>query len=150
MLNRLPAVESQTWCPGIRAFADEAADSLLAYVREYDPLTFPEVIAALPWGYRARGNFELVLRGCPRVIVWEDLSSQAAELLCRLFNEQRLLLQICTPALYRRTMSPGSRSTAVIAVPVDVHEPCWVPCTIGTTGGVGLNSEWSICAREAR
>ena len=150
MLNRLQAVDSQTGSPDIRAYADEAADSLLAYVRDYDPLTIPEVIASLPLAYRSAGNFELALLGRPNVVVWGGLSPLAAELLCRLFNDQDLLLQICTPALYRRAKSLAPRFTAVVSIPVDSRQPCWIPCTIGTAGEIGVNSEWSICAREAR
>jgi hypothetical protein len=150
MLNRLQAVDSQTWNPDIRTHADEAADSLLAHVREYDPLTFPEVVAALPPACRSPGRHALVLQGRPGVVLWAGLSSRGAELLCQLFNERDLWLQICTPALYRRTQSPGSRFMTVTSIPVDLPESCWIPCTIGTTGEVGLNSEWSICARELR
>ena len=150
MLNRLQAVESQTWNPDILTHADEAADSLLAFVRDYDPLTFPEVIASLPPAYRAPGNFDLALQSRPRVVVWAGLSLPGAELLCRLFNERHLLLQVCTPALYRRAKALHPCLTPVISIPVDSQKPCWIPCTIGTAGEIGLNSEWSICAREMR
>lgn len=150
MFNRSQSADSPTSNSYIGPPADEATDSLVAYVCDYDPLTFAEVIAALPPAYRLPGGFELVLQGRANVAVWMGLSSMAAELLCRLFNEQRLLLQICTPAVYRRSKDLGARLTTVTSIPVDSQEPCWIPCTIGTAGEIGLNSEWSICAREAR
>ncbi|HVW02795.1 MAG TPA: hypothetical protein VHB77_20725 [Planctomycetaceae bacterium] len=148
MLNRLQTVRSYRGDAEDRTRAAEAADSVLAYVRDYDPLTFAEVLLSLPPAFRATGECELALQGRPNVVLWSGLSLAAADLLCTLFNEQQMWLQICTPALYRSALRDSPRMTAVASVPVDPQRECWLPCTIGTAGMVGLNSEWSICVRE--
>ena len=122
---------------------------LLAIVRDEDPLTFPELVEALPRVWQVPGNVRLVLSAQPRVVLWDGLSEVAAAALARLFVSGQLALQPCNPGIYkfaaRRLVLP-----AVHVIPVVPRHDCWLTCTIGIGPVPCLNSEWKIgyCAPQ--
>ena len=116
---------------------------LLAIVRDQDPLTFPELVEALPRAWRLPGDMRLILAAQPRVVLWDGLSETAAAALARLFESGQLALQPCNPAIYkfaaRRLDLP-----AMHAVPIVTRHECWLTCTIGIGPVPCLNAEWKI------
>jgi hypothetical protein len=132
MQSATPAAESEIDLAGF-----------FAIVRERDPLTFPEVIEALPNPLREAGDWRLVMADQPRVVLWDGLSESAAVLLTRLFDLQRLSLQPCHPALYELAERQLDLAP-VSSLPGVARHECWLTCTISRGPIPCLNSTQRI------
>lgn len=117
--------------------------AFLAIVRERDPLTFPEILDALPPEFDTSGSWRLIVAAHPRVVLWDGLGERSAMLLGRLFETGQLALQPCAPALYqfaeRRLDLPP-----VPAIPVFPRHDYWLTCTIGIGPVASFNEQWKI------
>ena len=118
----------------------DTASRLLHFVRENEPLTFPEVLGSLraqtaPW--------RLVIAARPWIVLWDEMSEATATLLAHLLSTQKLALQICRSELYDisnvKPKLPTAHSISARG-PADL----WLPCTISSGPGECLNADWAI------
>ncbi|HVW01009.1 MAG TPA: hypothetical protein VHB77_11740 [Planctomycetaceae bacterium] len=127
--------------------ASRGTARLLNVVREYEPLTIPEVLAALPDELKATGTWRLIIAERPQIVVWDSLLEVTAAMLTQLLSTQQLSLQICRPQLY----DISGVKLALPAVESVLHaarNECWLPCTVGAGPTQGLNSDWKIAFRS--
>jgi hypothetical protein len=126
-----------------------ASSDLLRFldvVSNCEPLTFPEVIAELPYALRIRGKSRIVLASRPTVVLWDGIRGRTAMLLSRLLNMQRLSLQPCCPELYRTHSTPLLPILRTSSVTPSCDS--WLPCTVGAGPVHSLNVDWVIGFRS--
>jgi hypothetical protein len=143
-MKRHPAEPSQLGSPcGLSRACDHNISHFLATVGEFEPLTFPEVIEALPAELQEPGDWQIVISNHPHVVLWDELSESAAQMLVRLFECRQLALQPCSPALYklayRRVDLP-----AISTLRAFPQDECWLTCTVGLGPTTGVCSEWIV------
>jgi hypothetical protein len=116
---------------------------VLATIGQIEPLTFPEMIEALPEELREPGDWRLVIANHPHVVLWDELSEPAVRMLVRLFESRQVVLQPCNPALY----SVADRQIdlpAISSMRAMLPNACWLTCTIGLGPTTGLCSDWIV------
>ena len=111
----------------------DARAAVLAFVRDYEPASFVEVIEnAIPDIIETRGEYVLRMFDNWNVILWPDLSRPVASLLSAMLESGELALEPCEPLVY--TLACRGVDLPVVSDIDGTEEPSWLPCLLRTGG----------------
>ena len=106
------------------------AGAVIAYVRENQPATFPEVIDCLKDHLEVRGRKMLEIARGFNVALWSDISDELADLFLHLITNGHLYVYPCDPLLYLAV-----RKEMILPIVREIPrgpliEPHWLPCIL--------------------
>ena len=124
------------------------AAALVAFVADYQPVTFFEVIDSLADHIEVAGEYGLHVSNHPNVIVWGGMSLEIVRLITTLLNDGKLFLK---PA----DATPYQMNGQVMTLPIVENVPSeplaerhWLPRLLSTEPSgvsyrVEFNPEWN-------
>ncbi len=120
--------------------------ALVEYVRFKDIALFSKMIQDFSEFTEAKGEYGLVLKADPKIVVWTRMSQELADAISKFISGKRLYLHPCETDLYQGEKHPAL--PVLMQLPEEkVDKPHWLPMTLRMMPPLEGNRKFNRLAR---
>ncbi|AMV21383.1 AAA family ATPase [Planctomyces sp. SH-PL14] len=124
----------------------QIAAAVVEHVRFYDNVTFDRLLNDFGNFAQKGGDFGLVLRADPKVVLWTRMSQDFADMIAEFIAKKRLYITPVTPEPYAGTRHPNLPVVEEL-VEEKQEKPVWLPTVLRLVPPRGGSAKFSTLAR---